>query len=46
MAGNFIKSWQAEVGLNHVPAYQTSGRPFASASVVYDDALAQSTCHT
>ena len=38
MAGNFIKSWQAEVGLNHVPAYQTSGRPFASASVVYDDA--------
>ena len=30
---NFIKSYQANVGLNHVPAYQVSGRPFASGSV-------------
>ena len=26
---NFIKSYQANVGLNHVPAYQVSGQPFA-----------------
>jgi hypothetical protein len=31
-------SWQAAVGINHTPAYQVSGRPFASASVVYDGA--------
>lgn len=31
-------SWQAEVGINHTPAYQVSGRPFASASVKYDNA--------
>jgi len=36
MATNFTKSWKAEVGINHVPAYQASGRPFASASVIYD----------
>jgi hypothetical protein len=29
-------SWKAEVGINHTPAYQVSGRPFASASVIYD----------
>ena len=29
---NFTKSWQANVGLNHTPAYQVSGRPFATAS--------------
>jgi hypothetical protein len=29
-------SWKAEVGINHTPAYQVSGRPFASASVDYD----------
>ena len=28
----FIKSYRAEVGVNHVPAYQVSGRPFASSS--------------
>jgi len=30
---NFIKSYQANVGLNHVPAYQASGQPFATASI-------------
>lgn len=30
---NFIKSYQANVGLNHVPAYQVSGQPFAEAGV-------------
>ena len=30
---NFTKSWRAEVGLNHTPAYQVSGRPFASGSI-------------
>ena len=30
---NFKKSWIAEVGINHVPAYQASGRPFATASL-------------
>jgi hypothetical protein len=29
----FIKSYQAHVGLNHTPAYQVSGRPFATGSV-------------
>tara|TARA_R110002020_G_scaffold441334_2_gene652064 strand:- start:635 stop:1051 length:417 start_codon:yes stop_codon:yes gene_type:complete len=28
---DFIKSYTANVGLNHTPAYQVSGRPFASA---------------
>jgi hypothetical protein len=30
---NFIKSYQANVGLNHTPAYQVSGQPFASGSI-------------
>lgn len=30
---NFIKSYQANVGLNHTPAYQVSGRPFTTGSV-------------
>jgi hypothetical protein len=34
-------SWQAEVGINHTPAYQVSGRPYASASVIYDAAPRQ-----
>ena len=29
-------SWKAEVGINNVPAFQVSGRPFASASIDYD----------
>ena len=29
----FIKSYRAEVGINHVPAYQVSGRPFASGNI-------------
>ena len=29
---DFKKSYRAEVGINHVPAYQVSGSPFASAS--------------
>lgn len=30
---NFTKSYKANVGLNHTPAYQVSGRPFATASI-------------
>ena len=30
---NFTKSYKANVGLNHVPAYQASGRPWASGSI-------------
>ena len=30
---NFIKSYQANVGLNHTPAYQVSGQPYATASI-------------
>ena len=30
-------SWEVEVGINNTPAYQVSGRPFASASVIYDN---------
>jgi hypothetical protein len=30
---DFIKSYRANVGINHVPAYQVSGRPFASGSI-------------
>ena len=26
-------SWKAEVGVNHTPAYQVSGRPFATGSI-------------
>ena len=33
MATNFTKSWQAEVGINHVPAYQVSGRPYATGNI-------------
>ena len=33
MPTNFIKSYKADVGLNHVPAYQASGRPWASGSI-------------
>jgi hypothetical protein len=29
----FIKSYQAQVGINHTPAYQVSGRPFATGSI-------------
>lgn len=35
---NFTKSWQMEVGLNHVPAYQVSGQPFATGSIVATNA--------
>ncbi len=31
--GNYKKSWHMEVGLNHVPAYQVSGVPYASGSI-------------
>ncbi len=34
-------SWKVEVGINNVPAYQVSGRPFASASVIYDQVAAR-----
>ena len=30
---NFIKSYQANVGLNHTPAYQVSGQPFAKGNI-------------
>jgi hypothetical protein len=30
---NFIKSYQANVGLNHTPAYQVSGQPYVTASI-------------
>ena len=30
---NFIKSYQANVGLNHTPAYQVSGQPYCSGSL-------------
>ena len=33
MPTNFTKSWEAQVGLNHVPAYQASGRPYATGSL-------------
>ena len=33
MANNWRPSWQAEVGLNYVPAYQVSGRPWATGSL-------------
>lgn len=26
-------SWKAEVGINHTPAYQVSGRPYATGSI-------------
>ena len=30
---NFTKSYKSEVGINHVPAYQVSGVPFASGNL-------------
>ena len=36
---NYPMSWQMDVGVNHVPAYQVSGRPFASGNI---DAMAPS----
>ncbi len=30
---NFKPTWHMEVGLNHVGAYQVSGKPFAKASI-------------
>ena len=33
MAKNFTPSWQMEVGINNVPAYQVSGEPFASGNI-------------
>ena len=30
---NFTPSWHMEVGLNHTPAYQVSGIPFASGAI-------------
>ena len=33
MAKNFTPSWQMEVGINNVPAYQVSGEPFASGGI-------------
>ena len=29
-------TWATDVGINHTPAYQVSGRPFATASVIYN----------
>jgi hypothetical protein len=29
-------NWKNEVGIGHTPAYQVSGRPFATASVIYN----------
>ncbi len=35
--GNWVApSWKAEVGISHTPAYQVSGRPFASGSIQSD----------
>lgn len=36
--GNFTKSYHANVGLNHTPAYQVSGRPYASGAIDAQDA--------
>jgi hypothetical protein len=33
MATNFETSWIMNVGINHAPAYQVSGRPFASGGI-------------
>jgi len=32
-------TWATDVGINHTPAYQVSGRPFATASVIYGSAV-------
>jgi len=34
-----VGSWKTGVGVNHVGAYQVSGRPFASASVVASSSI-------
>ena len=34
---NFTPSWHIPVGLNHTPAYQVSGMPFASGSINCQD---------
>ena len=39
---NFIKSYQANVGLNHTPAYQVSGQPFATSSIDAESATSVS----
>ena len=31
-------AWQREVGINHTPAYQVSGEPFASGNIATGDA--------
>ena len=36
---DFIKSYRANVGLNHTPAYQVSGRPFAKAGTDAQNAV-------
>ena len=36
---NFNKSYLANVGINHVPAYQVSGRPFATGSIDASNAV-------
>lgn len=33
-------SWKMDVGVNHVPAYQVSGRPFASGNINASSAVA------
>ena len=33
-------SWKMDVGVNHVPAYQVSGRPFASGNIDASSAVA------
>ena len=35
---NFTPSWKMDVGINHVPAYQASGQPFAIAAIDCTDA--------
>tara|TARA_R110002020_G_scaffold12402_2_gene45450 strand:+ start:114 stop:533 length:420 start_codon:yes stop_codon:yes gene_type:complete len=33
MPTNFTKSWESKPGISYVPAYQSSGRPWASGSI-------------
>jgi len=35
-----LSHWNAEVGINHTPAYQVSGRPFAAGSIDCTNATA------
>ncbi len=37
--GQWNPSWKAEVGLNHVGAYQVSGQPYAKAAIDCTDAV-------